>query len=70
MPLRFRPMQPKDIRECSEIIPAHPVIGPRYGRAMHDLREAWLRSLGYGSHGHSGVRGSRWSGDQDLRSWR
>ena len=46
MALRFRPMQPKDSRECAEIIAAHPVISPRYGPAIHDLRPAWLRLLG------------------------
>jgi hypothetical protein len=46
MALRFRPMQPKDIRECAEIVTTHPVIGPRYGRAAHDLRLAWRRLLG------------------------
>jgi hypothetical protein len=39
-------MRPEDIRECAEIIGAHPVIGPRYGMGMNDLRSAWLRLLG------------------------
>jgi hypothetical protein len=46
MALRFRSMQPKDVRECAEIIGAHPVIGPRYGAAIGDLRTAWLGLLG------------------------
>ena len=46
MALRFRPMQPKDIRECAEIIKAHPVIGPRYGRAIHELHSAWALLIG------------------------
>jgi DNA-binding CsgD family transcriptional regulator len=46
MALRSRPMQPKDVRECAEIIATHPVIGSRYGCAVHDLRLAWLRLLG------------------------
>ncbi len=46
MTLRFRSMQPKDVRECAEIIGAHPVIGPRYGPAIRDLRAAWLGLLG------------------------
>jgi hypothetical protein len=46
MALRFRPMQPKDIRECAEIIKAHPVIGPRYGRAKHELHSAWALLIG------------------------
>jgi hypothetical protein len=45
MALRFRPMQRKDIGECAGMIAAHPVIGPRYGPAIHDLRVAWLRLL-------------------------
>jgi len=44
--LRFRPMQPEDVRECAEIIKAHPVIGPRYGRAIEQLHCAWLRLIG------------------------
>lgn len=46
MALRWHPMQPKDVRECAEIIASHPVIGPRYGTAIADLRPAWLRLLG------------------------
>jgi hypothetical protein len=39
-------MQLNDIRECAEIIAAHPVIGPRYGNRIGDLSKAWLRLLG------------------------
>jgi hypothetical protein len=46
MTLRWRSMQPKDVKECAGIIAAHPVIGPRYGSAIADLRTAWLRLLG------------------------
>lgn len=46
MALRWRAMQPKDIRECAGIIAQHSVIGPRYGRTIRDLRTAWLRLLG------------------------
>ncbi len=45
MALRHRPMRPKDVAECAEIIARHPVIGPRYGSAISDLRPAWLRLL-------------------------
>jgi hypothetical protein len=45
MGLRHRPMRPKDVGECARIIAAHPVIGPRYGSAIADLRPAWLRLL-------------------------
>ncbi len=46
MLLRHRPMRPKDIAECVDIVKTHPVIGPRYGRAIDDLRAAWLQLLG------------------------
>ncbi|HTD44926.1 MAG TPA: hypothetical protein VK687_12125 [Bryobacteraceae bacterium] len=45
MGLRSRPMRPKDVAECARIVAAHPVIGPRYGSAIADLRPAWLRLL-------------------------
>ena len=45
MGLQHRPMQLKDVAECAEIIATHPVIGPRYGSAISDLRPAWLRLL-------------------------
>ncbi len=43
--MRYRPMQPNDIREAVEIIAKHPVIGPRYGSVIADLPAAWLRLL-------------------------
>jgi DNA-binding CsgD family transcriptional regulator len=46
MPLRWRPMRPKDVPECAEIVTAHPVIGPRYGRSGKNLRRAWMQLLG------------------------
>ena len=46
MAIRWRPMQPNDVRECSEIVAAHPVIGPRYGSALSKLRPAWSSLLG------------------------
>jgi hypothetical protein len=45
MSIRYRPMMPEDVRECVEIIATHPVIGPRYGNRIGDLRSAWLRLL-------------------------
>jgi hypothetical protein len=45
MSIRNRPMRPKDVRECVEIVAAHPFVGPRYGNAIEDLRSAWLRLL-------------------------
>ena len=46
MVLRWRPMLPKDVSDCAGIIADHPVIGPRYGRAIQDLSAAWLRLVG------------------------
>jgi hypothetical protein len=39
-------MEPKDAAKCSEIIAAHPVIGPRYGPGIKDLSRVWHRLLG------------------------
>ncbi len=41
----YRPMRPKDVLECVEIIAAHPVLGPRYQERTTELREGWLRLL-------------------------
>ena len=46
MILRRRPMTMRDIPEITEIIAYHPVLGPRYGRGIVDLRRAWLRVVG------------------------
>jgi hypothetical protein len=43
--VRYRPMQPNDIREAVEIIAKHPVISSRYGSAISDLPAAWERML-------------------------
>ena len=43
--MRYRAMQPNDVRECVEIIAQHPVIGSRYGSAIADLQSAWLHVL-------------------------
>jgi len=45
MTFHSRPMQPKDVPECVEIVASHPVTGPRYGRAIRHLQPAWLRLL-------------------------
>lgn len=44
-------MRPKDVAECAAIIARHPVIGPRYGRAITDLPAAWLRLLDFEAKG-------------------
>jgi hypothetical protein len=38
-------MRPKDVRECVEIVAAHPIVGPRYGSAIADLGPSLLRLL-------------------------
>jgi len=43
--VRYRPMQPNDVRESVEIIAKHPVISSRYGSGIADLPAAWLRML-------------------------
>lgn len=45
MAVRHRPMRANDVRECVEIVAAHPIVGPRYGDAIADLGPAWLRLL-------------------------
>ena len=50
MPLRYRPMQPRDVSECAEIVAAHPVIGQRYANRIADLRRAWLDLHGRLAH--------------------
>jgi len=46
MSIRYRPMRPKDVRECVAIVAAHPILGQRYGRTVDQLGPAWLRVLG------------------------
>lgn len=45
MPVHSRPMRAEDVPNCVEIIAAHPVIGPRYGRAIDQLGAAWRQLL-------------------------
>ena len=45
MSVRHRPMRRQDVRECVEMIAAHPIVCPRYGEAISDLGPAWLRLL-------------------------
>lgn len=45
MSIRHRPMCPGDVAVCVQIIATHPVLGPRYGKAIRDLSRAWLRIL-------------------------
>ena len=45
MTVSYRPMRPKDVRDCVDIVAAHPIAGPRYGDAISDLGPAWLSLL-------------------------
>ena len=47
--MRYRPMQPNDVREAVDIIAKHPVISSRYGKAIADLPAAWLSMLSSGA---------------------
>ena len=44
--IRHRPLQFEDISTCVQIIAAHPVLGPRYGRSLAHLESAWRHVLG------------------------
>lgn len=46
MAFTYRPMRPKDVRECIEIVAAHPVVAPRYGADISILGKVWLGLLG------------------------
>ena len=46
MALRYRPMRKEDVGECVEIVATNPVIGPRYGTEISNLRSAWRRLVG------------------------
>ena len=47
MSLRYRQMSAADVPKCVSLIAAHPVIGPRYGKAITDLSAALLRLLDF-----------------------
>ena len=47
MSLRYRQMGPADVPKCVSLIASHPVIGPRYGKAITDLSTALLRLLDF-----------------------
>ena len=49
MPISHRPMRSRNVGECVEIVASHPIVGPRYGKAISDLRTVWLRLLGRGA---------------------
>ena len=45
MSIRYRPLRPADIQKCVEHLSNHPVIGPRYGKAIEDLPAALGRTF-------------------------
>ena|SRR5437660_7229586 len=45
MSVRYRTMQPKDIRKCVEHVAAHPILGPRYGKLIQRLPSAISSAL-------------------------
>ena len=46
MAIRCRPVLPKDVRNCVEMVAAHEVLGPRYGDTLNYLPEAILSLIG------------------------
>ena len=46
MAITYRPMRPRDVRECVEIVAASPIQAPRYGASIHDLATVWQGLLG------------------------
>ncbi len=47
MSIVHRPMRPKDIRQCVEMVSSAPVARARYGDAIEDLAPAWMQLLTY-----------------------
>ena len=46
MSIQWRPMRPKDVRKCADIIAEHPVNGARYRDDIGKLYPVWLSLLG------------------------
>jgi DNA-binding CsgD family transcriptional regulator len=46
MAIRYRPMEPRDVRACAAVIARHPVVASRYGEAIQYLAPAWLKLIG------------------------
>ena len=49
MHIRARPILPKDVRKCAEIVATHPVLAPRYSETLKLLPEAMLSLMGQDS---------------------
>lgn len=46
MAITYRPMRPKDVHECVDIVAAHPVMRQRYGDVLCNLKAVWLALIG------------------------
>lgn len=46
MTITHRPMRPRDVRECVEIVAASPIQAARYGVSIRDLPRVWEGLLG------------------------
>jgi hypothetical protein len=46
VPITYRPMRGKDVRESVRVVAAHPPLAQRYGKTLNDLRAVWLGLLG------------------------
>lgn len=46
MAITYRPMRPKDVRECVEIVAASPIQASLYGAAIRHLKTVWQGLLG------------------------
>jgi len=49
MKVRYRTMQPRDVRTCVDHLAAHPILGPRYGSEIKHFPSALFAVLGYDS---------------------
>jgi hypothetical protein len=61
MDLRFRQMRSNDVSGCVRIVSSNPILGERYGSAIAQLEQAWVRLLG--SEAFTAVVFEEWRGD-------
>jgi hypothetical protein len=47
MAITYRPLRPKDVRECVELVAASAIQAPRYGASIRDLPTVWKGLLGH-----------------------
>jgi DNA-binding CsgD family transcriptional regulator len=55
MPVRYRPMERRDVSECVQIVAAHPIVSARYDNLITHLKPIWLRLLASGSFAGAAV---------------